>query len=318
MDSQLLRGKEARRITLMGFLVNAVLTFIKLIAGFVGNSQAMIADGIHSLSDFLSDIVVLIGFKFTDKPEDQDHPYGHGKFETVATVVIGVMLFFAGFSILKSGISSLYAFIKGDVPVRPGYIAVLAALASMAAKEVLFRITLKVGTKIESSAVTANAWHHRSDVYSSIGTFIGVAAAAALGNKWAILDPIASIVVSFFIFKVGIEIFMPSMNELLEKGVPQEEMDYLYELLENSEDVMAYHEVRARKLSNRFVIEFHLMVSPDMNITKAHDIATSIENEILEHFGEDSIVTSHIEPYCAKEIAYYGDKHMRDIKNSSQ
>lgn len=311
----MLRGREARRITLIGFLVNAILTLLKLVAGYLGKSQAMIADGVHSLSDFLSDVVVLVGFKFTEKPEDEDHPYGHGKFETVATVVIGMMLFFAGFSILKSGFSSLWGFFNGDVPVRPGYIAVAAAAASIVAKEVLFRVTLVVGQKIESTAVTANAWHHRSDAFSSMGTFIGIGAAALLGNKWAILDPIASIVVSVFIFKVGVEIFMPSLHELLEKGVSNDEMAFVYDVLESYEDVMAYHEVRARKLANRYVIEFHFMVDPNMNITKAHDIATKIEHRIQEHFGKDAIITSHIEPYCEREVAYYGDKHMRNIKN---
>lgn len=318
MDGQMLRGKEARRITLIGFFVNAILTVLKLIAGYLGRSQAMIADGVHSLSDFLSDVVVMIGFKFTDKPEDEDHPYGHGKFETVATVVIGMMLFFAGFSILKSGFSALLAFFKGEVPVKPGYVAVAAAGVSIITKEILFRVTLIVGNKIESTAVKANAWHHRSDAFSSLGTFVGIGAAALLGNKWAILDPIASIVVSVFIFKVGIEIFMPSLHELLEKGVSNEEMTFVYEVLESYEEVMAYHEVRARKLANRYVIEFHFMVDPNMNITIAHDIATKIETKIHGHFGKDSIITSHIEPYCEREVAYYGDKHMRNIKNSTQ
>lgn len=318
MDNLMLRGKEARRITLIGFVINAVLSFFKLLAGVLGNSQAMIADGIHSLSDFLSDIVVLIGFRFTEKPEDEEHPYGHGKFETVATLVIGIMLFFAGGSILKSGVLTLLDFFKGVLPTRPGYIAVIAAGVSIVAKEILFRVTLKVGNDIKSPAVKANAWHHRSDAFSSLGTFLGIGAAAVIGNKWVILDPVASIVVSIFIFKVGFEIFMPSFHELLEKGVPNEEMNSVYEILESHEDIMAYHEVRARKLANRYVIEFHIMVDPEMNVTKAHDIATLVEQEIARHFGKDSIITSHIEPYCAKEIAYYGDKHMRNIKNSTQ
>ncbi len=313
MDQQLLRSKAAKKITLTGFYLNAVLTLIKLVAGILGRSQAMIADGVHSLSDFLTDIVVLVGFKFTEKPEDEDHLYGHGKYETLATVMISVMLFFAGLSILRAGSLSLLEVLRGNSITRPGYVAVAAALVSMLVKELLFRSTIKVGKKLNSSAVIANAWHHRSDVYSSIGTFIGVGGAAFLGNKWSVLDPIASIVVSFFIFKVAFEIFMPSMNELLETSLPQEEMDYIYDLLEESVEVMAYHEVRARKLGNRSVIEFHIMVNPDMNITKAHDVATKIEKSLYAHFGKDSIITTHIEPYCEREVAYYGDKHSRNI-----
>lgn len=309
MDKNLLRSQAAKKITLRGFYANAVLTFLKLAAGILGRSQAMVADGVHSLSDFLTDIVVLVGFKLTEKPEDDDHPYGHGKFETVATVGIAVMLFVAGVSIFRSGFQTMLGIFRGEMLSKPGIIAVLAALISIVVKEILFRQTLKVAAEIDSSAVKANAWHHRSDVYSSLGTFVGVGAAAAFGNKWVILDPVASMIVSLFIFKVAFDIFIPSVNELLEAALPQDEMDYIEKVLIDSPDVLAYHEIRARRLSNRVVIEFHMMVEPEMNITEAHDIATQMEKQLYNHFGRDSIITIHIEPYCMREVNYYAEKY---------
>lgn len=314
MKKEMLRSKEAKQITLVGFWSNGGLTIFKLIAGYLGRSQAMLADGIHSLSDFLTDIVVLIGFKITEKPEDDDHTYGHGKYETLATLIISLMLAIVGYNILKSGLINIYGYLNGQGIEAPEPIALSAALLSIVVKEILFRKTLVVANRIESDAVRANAWHHRSDVFSSVGTSIGIGGAIFLGPNWTVLDPIASVVVSIFILKVAVEIFMPALNELMESALPQERMAFIKTVLDNTEDVMTYHEIRARKLGNRVAIEFHIMVNEMMNIKQAHDIATHIEEALYKEFGHDSIITIHLEPYIHEEYLYYLEKERQ--KNS--
>lgn len=305
MQRDLLRSQKAKKITMVGFWSNAFLTFFKLFAGVMGHSQAMLADGIHSLSDFLTDIVVIIGFKITEKPEDDDHTYGHDKYETLATIIISMMLVFAGYNILKVGATEIINAIRGEVIKPPQRIALLAAGISIVVKDWLFRKTLKVADEIESDAVKANAWHHRSDAFSSLGTAIGIGGAIFLGESWAILDPIASVVVALFIFKVAIEIFLPALNELMESSLLPEQMEWIRNLLIDDESVITFHEVRARKLGNRVAIEFHIMVDENMSITCAHDVATHIEDALYEKFGFNSIITIHLEPYIHEEYLYY-------------
>ncbi len=301
MKKELLRSQQAKKVTLVGFWANAFLTVMKLAAGFMGKSNAMIADGVHSFSDFMTDIIVIIGFKFTEKPEDHDHNYGHDKYETLATVMVSIALLVAGFGIFKSGLNNIIKVFHGESIHQPGLIALFAAIVSIIGKEMLFRYTIKVGNEINSGAVKANAWHHRSDAFSSIGTMIGIGGAIVLGPRWAVLDPIASLVVSLFIFKVAIQIFLPAMNELLETSLEKEDMEWIKQILRKQTSVIGFHEVRARKLGNKAAIEFHIMVNPQMNITEAHDIATEIEDLLKEKFGENSIVTIHIEPYSKEE-----------------
>lgn len=301
MEKELLRSQQAKRVTLVGFWANAGLTFLKLTAGILGRSNAMIADGIHSLSDFLTDIIVIIGFKLTEKPEDHDHNYGHDKYETLATVMVSIALLAAAVGIFTSGMENVIKVIKGEIIHQPGVIALIAAIISIIVKELLYRYTIKVGTEINSGAVKANAWHHRSDAFSSIGTMIGIGGAIILGEKWAILDPIASLVVSILIVKVAVEIFIPAINELLETSLDREDMEWIKNVLRNENGVIGFHEVRARKLGNKAAIEFHIMVDPMINITDAHDISTEIEETLREKFGENSIVTVHIEPYSEEE-----------------
>lgn len=308
MKKELLRSQKAKHVTLVGFWTNACLTVMKLLAGYFGRSRAMLADGIHSMSDFLTDIVVIVGFKLTERPEDHDHTYGHGKYETLATVFISIMLLVAGAGIFKSGLDNIIKVTQGEVIPKPTYWPLVAAIISIISKEILFRYTYKVGQKIESAAVIANAWHHRSDAFSSVGTLVGISGAVFLGQKWTILDPIASVAVAVFIVKVGIEIFVPAMNELLESALPEPEMTFIKKVIEDTEEVLAFHEIRARKLGNRVAIEFHIMVVPTMNITKAHNIATRIEDRLYAEFGDDSIITIHIEPYDEDEVAFFKQK----------
>ena len=301
MKEELLRGKVARKATLIGFFVNALLAVFKIAAGTIGKSGAMFADGIHSLSDFLTDLVVLVGIKFTEQPEDDCHNYGHGKYETLATLIISVFLFVVGFEILKSGIRNISLIINDGVIESPKVIALLAAVLSIVMKEILYRYTLKVGKKIESPAVIANAWHHRSDSFSSMGTLFGIGGAIVLGEKWVILDPIASVIVSVFIFKVAFEILKPAVDELLEISLNDEEKKDIVEIIVKEKEVIEYHKIRTRKIGNKAIIEFHILVDENMNIKIAHEVSNRIEKNLNERFGNDSIITVHIEPYVSEE-----------------
>ncbi len=311
MKKEMLRSQTAKHVTMVGFWTNAFLSVIKVLAGVLGKSQAMLADGIHSMSDFLTDIVVIVGFKLTERPEDEDHTYGHGKYETLATVFISIMLVVAAVGIFKSGLDNVIFVIKGGVLPKPSYVPLIVAALSIVSKEVLFRYTLKKGEAINSGALKANAWHHRSDAMSSIGTFIGIGGAVFLGQKFTILDPIASLAVGVLIVKVAIEVFKPAMNELLESALPASDMDYIREVLEKTQGILEFHEIRARKLGNRVAIECHMMVDPQMNITQAHNIATKVERTLFDNFGEQSIITIHIEPYDEDEVIFYREKAKR-------
>ena len=245
------RCQEATRVTWVGFVINAVLTGLKIAAGIQANSAAMVADGVHSLSDFFTDVVVLVGFKITEKPADDQHNYGHGKYETLATVIISMTLIFVGFNILTSGAKNIYSVLfQGKVLGKPGIAALAAAAVSIVGKEWLYRYTRTVGDKINSSAVIANGWHHRSDAFSSIGTFIGIGGAIFLGDKWTILDPIASVVVSVFIFKVALQIFGPAMNELMESSLGEDELCAIREIIMDCPDVMSHHHLRTRRVGS--------------------------------------------------------------------
>lgn len=297
MQKDLLRAKEAKKVTLVGFWLNAGLTALKIYAGIMGKSAAMIADGIHSLSDFLTDIVVLVGFKLTSKPEDEDHQYGHDKYETVATALISLFLALAGYGILKSGITAIIEEINGATLHTPSWLAFYAALISIVVKEGLYRYTVHVGKRINSAAVIANAWHHRSDAFSSIGVSLGIGGAILLGHQWAILDPIASIVVSFFIFKVAYDILIPAVNELLETALTAEEMASINQAIVETEGVIDHHKLRTRRIGTRVAIETHILVSADLNVGCAHEISTQLELKLIELFGTKSIITIHVEPH---------------------
>lgn len=292
-----MRSFEAKKVTLVGFVVNAILTIFKIFAGVQGRSAAMIADGVHSLSDFFTDIVVLVGFKFTDKPADEDHNYGHGKYETLATVVISIALFLVGYKILSSGLINIYEVVfNGKILEKPGMIALVAAVISIVSKEALYRYTKAVGEKIKSSAVIANGWHHRSDAFSSMGTLVGIGGAILLGNKWTILDPIASVVVSIFIFKVAIEIFVPAINELMEVSLDETELEFIRTTIKACPQVINYHHLRTRRIGAKIAVEVHLVFDRDITIHEAHEYATKVEHDIQEHFCATTIITTHLEP----------------------
>lgn len=294
------RVKEARKVTWVGFAVNMVLTVFKIIAGFLGKSTAMIADGIHSLSDFITDLFVIIFIGISGKEKDEDHRYGHGKYETFATLLISLALILVGIGIFWSGISKIIQVVNGGVLEQPTYLALFAAIISIISKEALFWYTKSVGDKINSNAVIANAWHHRSDAFSSIGTALGISGAIFLGESWRILDPIAGVIVSFFILKVAFELGMPSIHELLERSLPQETEKSIVDIIESHPDVIFQHNLKTRKIGNIFAIDVHIKLDKDISFVKSHDVATEIEVSLREKFGEKTVTNIHTEPYVKK------------------
>jgi cation diffusion facilitator family transporter len=290
------RKKGIYKVTIEGSIVNFLLLLFKFIAGIMGNSAAMIADAIHSLSDFITDIIVVVFVKISHKPQDTDHDYGHGKFETFATLLIGIILLVVGVGIAWNGISGIISVAQGEVLKSPGYIALIAALFSLSAKEVLFRYTIAKGKKLDSSALIANAWHHRSDAFSSIATVVGIGGAILLGNKWTVLDPIAALLVSFFIVRTAINLMKPSLDELMEKSLPDDVKKEIIDIVYTFNQVDQLHNLRTRKIGNYYAIEMHIRMDGNMSLFDSHALVTEIENELRRHFGRRIYINIHIEP----------------------
>lgn len=283
-------------VTLMGSVVNVVLLVFKFMAGILGGSAAMIADAVHSLSDFLTDIVVLLFVKISSKPEDKDHDYGHGKYETLATSLIGVALLCVGLYILYNGSYRTWAAFNGVPIEQPGIVALWAALFSIMLKEWTYRFTVKVGKEVQSQAVIANAWHHRSDSLSSIGTAIGIGGAIFLGKEWAVLDPIAAVVVSIFIIRTAAMLVSGALDELLEKSLPDAEERQIAEIVQSEPEVSGIHHLCTRRIGSRIAIEMHLRMPGDISLNESHAHATNIERKLRSHFGERTHINIHVEP----------------------
>ncbi|TDT68056.1 cation diffusion facilitator family transporter [Hypnocyclicus thermotrophus] len=291
------RSKEANRITIIGSIENLFLTIFKLFAGVIGNSSAMLADGIHSLSDFSTDFIVILSFIFSKKPEDKDHNYGHGKIETLSTAIISIILIYVGLMLMKTGSLKVYSILNGTNLSPPKSIAVWAAFLSIVIKEIMYRQTLYVAKKIDSSILKANAWHHRSDAFSSFGTFIGIGIAFLFGHKWIIFDPIASIIVSLFVIKVGLSILYTTVNELIEGALDEEETKKIENIISSCNEIINYHDLKTRRIGNSIAIEFHILVNRNYSFVKVHDITESIENNLKKAFSNQHLYISiHMEP----------------------
>ena len=290
------REKSIYRITWIGSIVNFLLLIFKFIAGILGHSSALVADAVHSLSDFVTDIIVIVFVKISGKPEDDDHRYGHGKYETLATALIGVALLAVGIGLLVSGATKVAQVINGSTLPAPSIIALVAAAVSIVSKEILYRYTVRVGNNLNSQAVIANAWHHRSDAFSSIGTLIGIGGAIFLGEKWRILDPIAAIVVSGFIIKVSIDLIKPAVEELLERSLPTETEKHILKIISSFPEVSSPHHLRTRRIGNHIAIEVHLRMDGKTSLEDAHKVATNVERKLKEEFGPDTHIGIHMEP----------------------
>lgn len=291
-----IRSKEANRITWISVFWEIVLAIFKIIAGILGRSSAILADAFHSISDLASDLVVLISFRFVKKPIDDTHHYGHGKFETLSAIFISIMIFVAAAGIFWNGIHKINQAIQGELIARPGWIAIIAALLSILVKELLYRMTLRVSAKINSQALKANAWHHRSDALSSIAAMLGVMGARFLDESWRILDPIAAILVGVFILKIAVNIAKEGMNELLEASLDGELNSKILEVTRSVPGANNPHNLKTRKIGNNISIEIHIKVSPSLSIVEAHDIATNVEDVLRDEFGSETFISVHMEP----------------------
>lgn len=292
------REKEIYKVTIVGALANFTLLIFKFVAGIISNSAAMIADAVHSLSDFITDVVVIVFVKISSKPQDKSHDYGHGKFETLATLIIGIALLFIGLMILYNGASATYRCIwLGEELHRPGMIAFWAAIFSIILKEAVYQYTVFKGRNLNSQAVIANAWHHRSDAFSSIGTAVGIGGAIFLGDKWVVLDPIAAIVVSVFIINVSLKIIIKSINELLEKSLPDEIENEIIKVAESFDMVKDVHDLRTRRIGNNIAIEMHLLMDGNLSLQCTHNTTELIESELRKKYGEHTHIAIHVEPF---------------------
>lgn len=290
------RERDIRKVTLWGAFINIVLTVAKLLAGVFGRSAAMVADGVHSLSDLLTDAIVLVFTHISSKGKDRNHSFGHGKFETMATLIISVILAVVGAKLMESGIRSIINVANGEILPRPGYIALIAAIVSIILKEALYQWTAKVGKDTNSPAVVANAWHHRSDALSSIGSLIGIGGAIILGQKWTILDPVASCGISIAIIVVAVKMAIPSLNELLETSLPEHVENEIIATASSVNGVKDIHNLKTRRNGVSAIIDAHIVVDPSISITEAHDIATEVEEALSRKFGNETQISIHIEP----------------------
>ena len=295
-DESIVRLHAIDKVTIEGSLINVFLMVFKFIAGIVGGSAAMIADAVHSLSDFLTDIVMLIFVRLSNKPQDKDHDFGHGKYETLATALIGIALLGVGAMICVGGLEKIVKVIHGTLLPSPGLIAFIAAVVSILLKEWCFHFTTKVGKKYNSQAVIANAWHHRSDALSSIGTALGTGLAIFLGAKWAVLDPLTAVAVSGFIVWEAVKLIKQSSNELLEASLPEDIEKQIVDIAVKDKGIYEVHNLRTRRIGNNFAIEMHVRMPGETNLYEAHEHATKVENDIKKKFGPETHVIIHLEP----------------------
>lgn len=290
------REQKISQVTIVGSAVNALLTIGKIIAGVVGHSGAMLADGLHSLSDFISDIIVLVCVRISTKGRDDDHDYGHGKYETLATLCVGVLLLIVGGELFWNGAQDIRTCLNGHTVKQPETMALWAALISILAKEVLYHYTAKVGKEVSSPVVIANAWHHRTDALSSVGSAAGIGGAILLGEKWVILDPIACCCISVLIVVVALRMIGPSLNELLEISLPADMENDIMRLALEVDGVKSIHNLKTRKSGPNIIIDAHVVVDPDITVLVAHDISTNVEKSIRTRYGKETQISIHIEP----------------------
>ena len=290
------REDEIARVTLVGSVVNLLLVGLKAVAGVAGHSAAMVSDAVHSLSDFVTDIVVLIFVRVSARPQDDDHDYGHGKYETIATLFIGLALAAAAVGIVVAAARKLAAWFQGEELPAPGALALWAALISIVVKEILYQYTRIKGRKLDSPALEANAWHHRSDALSSVGAAIGIGGAILLGQRWTVLDPLASIAVGAMLVKVAWDLLGPSVGELTDSSLPADTEEEMLRIIRSVEGVEDPHNLRTRRVGNRIAAEVHIRLDGGQTLAEAHEKASEVERRFKERFGAQSHLIVHMEP----------------------
>ena len=290
------RNQEIYKVTLVGGVVNVVLLLFKFVAGIVGHSAAMVADAVHSLSDFVTDVIVLVFVHISSKPKDKSHDYGHGKYETLAMTLIGVALLIVAIGIIYHGAMEIIAWMNGGQLEAPGTLALWAALLSVLLKEGVYQYSMVKARQLNSQVVEANAWHHRSDALSSVGTAIGIGGAIFLGQRWTVLDPIASLVVGAFIVKVAVELLHRGIDDLMEHSLPRNIEEEMLEIVEEVPGVVYPHDLRTRKIGNHYAIELHILMDGDITLREAHNKASEVEDLLRARYGEHTHVAVHVEP----------------------
>lgn len=290
------RTAKVTFVTLVGSVVNIILTVFKIFAGVLGRSTAMIADGIHSLSDLLSDIVVIVFVKISAKGRDKDHDYGYGKFETFATLIISLMLIVVAANLMSGGINKIRQILDGGEVSSPGMIALWAAVASIVLKEILYRYTIIQGRALNSPMMIANAWHHRSDALSSVGSLLGIAGAIFLGDKFVILDPITGCVISIFILVMAVKMSVPAIKELLDVSLPDDVEEKIEATAKSVKGVVDLHELKTRREGPGIIMEGHLVLDSEISLKEAHDISKKVEESLRKEFGPETQISLHLEP----------------------
>ena len=297
MFAKMERDKKVYRVTLLGSVVNLLLLVFKFVAGVLGHSAAMIADAVHSLSDFVTDLIVIVFVKISSKPEDADHAYGHGKYETLASCIIGLAQIVVGVMMGYNAVVKIVDVVRnGTELASPGIIALAAAVLSIVLKEWMFHLTRKVAREVDSPAVEANAWHHRSDALSSVGTAIGIGGAVLLGSKWAVLDPIAALVVSVFIVVQAAKILSDAIGQLMEKSLPRDVEQRICEIVYEEEGTSDIHHLRTRKIGSQISIELHVRMNGYLTLREVHDKSIAIEKRLRAAFGDSTYINLHVEP----------------------
>lgn len=300
-DSAAARARIIYRVTLVGGIGNLGLLLFKFVAGILGHSHAMIADAVHSLSDFATDIIVLLFVRISAKPQDKDHDFGHGKYETLATAIIGLILFGVGLGVLWSGASDIWQWARGRELEAPGLLALIAAVVSIVVKEALYQYTARAGRRVNSQAVVANAWHHRSDMLSSVGTTVGIGGAILLGRQWRVLDPVAAVVVSFFILKVAYRLTVPCIEELMEKSLPEESEQAIQDVLTGVLSDCDPHNMRTRRIGSHAAVDVHVRMDGNMTVTQSHEVTRLMESRLRALLGPGAFINIHVEPIKAPQ-----------------
>ncbi len=282
--------RDKRRVTIIGAVVNLVLAIAKVVFGVLGQSQALIADGLHSLSDLASDAMVLIAAKYGSQEADVEHPYGHARFETVATVGLGLLLIVVAIGIIVDATARLFS---PETLLHPGPVALAVAVLSIASKESLYHYTLHVAKRLRSSLLRANAWHHRSDAISSIVVFVGIAGTMA-GLPY--LDAIGAIGVSLMIGKIGWELGWGGIRELVDTGVSADELQAIKGTIQSVKGVESHHMLRTRRMGDDVLVEVHIVVGPQVTVSEGHMISDMVRASLKAKHENISDVMVHIDP----------------------
>ena len=290
------RERRITSVTLWGAVCNLLLSGVKLLAGIAGRSSAMVADAVHSLSDLVSDAIVIVMVRVASRGDDKGHDYGHGKFETLATVFVSLLLVVVGAKLMTGAIDRIRFVVGGGELPAPGTVALYAALVSIVLKELLYHWTVRVGNSCGSPAMIANAWHHRSDALSSVGSAAGIGGASLLGGRWTILDPIVGCVISIVIVIVAVKMALPALNELTEASLPDDVENEIVKTVESVSGVENVHNLKTRRIGHSISIDTHIVVNPDMSVADAHTITEDIESAVRDKYGESTHLSIHVEP----------------------